>query len=205
MPRSILIAGACGIGIFIMFVGWKGMVSGQPDAPRGWSCPTASLLGLDTPPKVHLPDVWGQRTPPAVPATVLPLAGDPVLQALSCAAAAAAALPQGVVVADKYPNLVRLNTETQYAPTGWGSGAEQTGIGFNRQAGLVLRRSGDGLVGDACPWQALAQSCCAACGAHLAAVTRRAASVDRCLLLQTAAQCQFLNSVACNPAWTAAV
>lgn len=28
MPRSILIAGACGIGIFIMFVGWKGMVSG---------------------------------------------------------------------------------------------------------------------------------------------------------------------------------
>lgn len=29
MPRSILIAGACGIGVFIMFVGWKGMVSWQ--------------------------------------------------------------------------------------------------------------------------------------------------------------------------------
>jgi xanthine/uracil/vitamin C permease (AzgA family) len=25
IPRCILIAGACGIGLFIMFVGWKGM------------------------------------------------------------------------------------------------------------------------------------------------------------------------------------
>ncbi len=36
------------------------------------------------------------------------------------------------MVADKYPNLVRLNTEIQYSPSGWGSSEEQTGIGFNR-------------------------------------------------------------------------
>lgn len=81
MPRSILIAGACGIGIFIMFVGWKGM---------------------------------------------------------------------GVVVADKYPNLVRLNTETQYTPTGWG-GPIPTGIGFNSCVMLLDLPP----YGPVCPWLAV--------------------------------------------------
>ncbi|PSC74630.1 adenine guanine permease AZG1 [Micractinium conductrix] len=79
IPRCILIAGACGIGVFIMFVGWKGM---------------------------------------------------------------------GVVVADKYPNLVRLNTETQYGPSGWGDGSEETGIGFNSCVMLLNLPP----YGPVCPW-----------------------------------------------------
>ncbi|KAL4858275.1 Adenine/guanine permease AZG1 [Chlorella vulgaris] len=79
IPRCILIAGACGIGIFIMFVGWKGM---------------------------------------------------------------------GVVVADKYPNLVRLNTEVQYDVTGWGSAAVHSGIGFNSCVMLLTAPP----YGPVCPW-----------------------------------------------------
>ena len=46
----------------------------------------------------------------------------------------------GVVVGTSYPNLMKLNTETQYGPDGYASGSISTGIGFNRQASQTAGR-----------------------------------------------------------------
>lgn len=121
IARCILIAGACGIGIFIMFVGeqrcrWRiVLICGRVVAAApAWAVGEAHLLH----PRGRVRAGWKGM---------------------------------GVVVADKYPSLLRLNTETQYAVTGWGDGSVQTGIGFNSCVMLLNLPP----FGPVCPWLAV--------------------------------------------------